>query len=347
MATIAFADDTNRYDGRSLATQPLGGTESSVCYMAAALARRGHAVTCYTNCEAPIEHAGVAWRPLGGPPPVRPDVYVTVQHPRLLGFARAPGRRVIWMMWRPNNLRHYKQIARVWWYRPRPVFISDHQASQYSRVLPPAGRGRVVALGLPPAVRGQGPLGSPLPPRAIFASNPVRHLRWLIDVWARAILPRVPGAELHIYGIRDYAHRYGQEWRTPIDPYLPPDLPEAARASLKVQPTATREGLWAAMRESRVMLYGGHRSEMFCLSLAEAQALGVPAVIRPVAVLPERVRDGETGFIRADDAGFAEAAVALLSDDALWRRQHARALALQQGLAWDQAAELFERAILQ
>lgn len=347
MARIVIADTTNRYDGRSLATQPLGGTESSVCHMAAALARRGHQVICHTNCDAPIEHDGVAWRPLDGPRPERPDVYVAIQHPRLLGLARAPRRRVIWLMWRPNNLRHYKQIARVWWYRARPIFISAYQSTEYSWVLPPLDRVRVVGFGLPEAVRGHGPLSAPPPPHAIFASNPSRHLDWLIGVWDRLILPRVPQATLSIYGIRNYGHRYDRAWsEPPIAPYLPAGLSEVGRASLRVEPTATREALWAAMRASRAMLYGSHKSEMFCLSAAEAQALGVPLVTRPIAVLPERVRDGETGFVRADDAGFAEAAVALLSDDALWRRQHEAALRLQQGKSWDEAASEFERAML-
>ena len=70
------------------------------------------------------------------------------------------------------------------------------------------------------------------------------------------------------------------------------------------------------------MLYLGHKVEAFCLALAEAQALGVPAVIAPVAVLPERVIDGVTGFHHADPQQFADAAVSLLNDDALWRRQH-------------------------
>jgi glycosyltransferase involved in cell wall biosynthesis len=95
------------------------------------------------------------------------------------------------------------------------------------------------------------------------------------------------------------------------------------------------------------MLYGGHKTEMFCLSLAEAQALGVPAVIRPVAVLPERVRDGVTGFVHADEDAFAASAVALLTDGALWRRQHEAALAAQQGITWDEAAARFERAIFE
>jgi len=116
--------------------------------------------------------------------------------------------------------------------------------------------------------------------------------------------------------------------------------------SLRPHAPARREALWEAMRASRVMLYGGHRAEAFCLSVAEAQALGVPAVVRPIAVLPERVRDGVTGYVAQGDTDFAQRAVALLTDDALWRSQHDAALALQQGLGWDEVArEFYEGAL--
>ena len=69
-------------------------------------------------------------------------------------------------------------------------------------------------------------------------------------------------------------------------------------------------------------------------------------LVAPVAVLPERVVDGVTGFVRGDDASFAEAALALANDDQLWRRQHEAALELQQGLSWSEVAERFEQALL-
>ena len=47
--------------------------------------------------------------------------------------------------------------------------------------------------------------------------------------------------------------------------------------------------------------------------------------------VPERVVDGVTGFVHADPQKFADAALSILSDDALWRRQHEAALKLQQG----------------
>src|ERR1700741_2641880 len=59
-----------------------------------------------------------------------------------------------------------------------------------------------------------------------------------------------------------------------------------------------------------------------------------------------RVIDGVTGFHRADSGQFAEAAVSLLTDDALWRRQHEACHRHCQGIDWPEAAARFEAALL-
>jgi glycosyltransferase involved in cell wall biosynthesis len=150
---------------------------------------------------------------------------------------------------------------------------------------------------------------------------------------------------LDIYGVHDIP-AHVNAWDVWEGWLLPPGLPAEVKASVRVHATATRQGLIEAMRKSRLMLYLGHKVEAFCLSLAEAQALGVPAVIAPVAVLPERVLDGVTGFHHADPDRFADAAVALLADDALWRRQHEACLKHQQGITWSEFAGRFEAALL-
>ena len=345
MASIIIADNTERYDGRDLETRPLGGTESSVIRMARELARRRHAVTVYSNCDGPIEHEGVQWRPLSGTPPATCDLYVAVQHPRLLGFVPEPRRRAIWVAWQPNHLKHYKQIWRMWWYRPVPVLISLHQVRIYSPFLPRRDPHIVIPHGLPEDVRGRSALPAPPQRRAIFASNPRRKLRELVEIWVERIHPRVPDATLEVYGLHGI-ERGEDAWRSWQGSLLPANVPSAAQRSVRVHPAGTRQELLEAFRASRVMLYLGHKVEAFCLALAEAQALGVPAVIAPVAALPERVIDGVTGFHHADSARFADAAVALLTDDALWRRQHEAALRLQQGISWPEQAGRFEAALL-
>jgi glycosyltransferase involved in cell wall biosynthesis len=348
-ARVVIADATNRYDGRSVSARPLGGTETSVIQLAEALARHGHTVTCCTNADGRLVHNDVTWTPLGAGAPATCDLLLAIQHPELLSVVRRPARRALWVVWVPTGFRRPGRLARMWWHRPRPVFVSEFQARTYPAWLPHSTPPLVIPFGLPAAVRGRGPLSSTPPPRAIFASNPQRDLRWLIQLWARAILPRVPGAELHIYGIRDYGYRFGDPWHETearLGQFLPDDLAAAARQSLRPHAPARRDALWDAMRGARVMLYGGHSTEAFCLSVAEAQALGVPAVVRPIAAMPERVRDGMTGFIAGDEETFARRSVALLTDDALWRRQHEAALRLQQGWSWDEMAAVFEARVL-
>jgi len=345
MAHFIFADKTGQYDGRDLERRPLGGTESSVIRCARALALRGHRVEVYSNCTAPVSDHGVLWRPLTEPRPESCDVYVACHQPELLGFVKRPRRRVIWVLWPVNQLRHYKKLWRSWWYRPIPILVSLYQARTYSRLLPHHDPQFVLPLALPDDIRGFSPISSVPPPRAIFASNPQRNLRRLVEIWAQHILPKVPNAALDVYGVHGAA-RNEDAWAAWEGNLLPSGLSGAVKASIVIHPSQSRAGLADAMRHARVMLYLGHKAESFCLSVAEAQALGVPAVVAPVTALPERVIDQVTGFVRDDDKQFADAAVALLTDDALWRRQHEAAIRYQQGISWSEHAGRLESFLL-
>jgi glycosyltransferase involved in cell wall biosynthesis len=345
MAAIIIADNTLHYDGRDLEKRPLGGTESSVIRLARELSRRQHEVTVYTNCDGPLEHEGVRWRPLSETPFETCDLYVAAHQPELLGFIKRPKRRAIWVLWPVNQLKHYKKIWRSWWYRPVPVLISLHQAQMYSRFLPRQNPHIVIPHGLPEDVRGHPALGAVPARRAIFASRPARDLRKLVEIWASRILPAVPDAVLEVFGINEL--RPGEDaWQAWEGSLLPPGMSSQVKQSVRVHTTVGRKELIEAFRSSRVLVYLGHKSEAFCLSVAEAQALGLPAVVGPIGAVPERVIDGVSGFVRADPEGFAEATRSLLTNDELWRRQHEAALRHRQGISWSEHAGRFEAALL-
>jgi hypothetical protein len=339
MASIVFADATLHYDGRDLERRPLGGTETSVIRCSRELALRGHQVTVFTNCDGPIEHEGVAWRPLSSTPPCECDLKrcQAVVAVRLAAW-RALG---LWPAISSGTTRRPGGCGCI----GRCRSWSATSGQDLFAVLPRRNPHIVLPFGLPEDVRGKQPLASPPRRHAIFASNPQRNLRRLVEIWASSILPRVPDAVLDVYGV----HRLAPDedaWALWEGNTLPPGMPDHVKASVRVHPSASRQGLIDAMRASRVMLYLGHKSESFCISAAEAQALGVPAVFAPVTALPERVIDGVTGFVRADETEFAERAVALLTDDGLWRRQHEAALQYQQGISWSEHAGRFEAALL-
>lgn len=343
MARIVFADTTGRYDGRDLERRALGGTESSVIRLSRELARRGHDVTVVTNGEAEIIDQGVRWLPFTGTLPTACDLYVPVQHPSLLGLIPGARRTAIWVLWQPNHLKHYKRLPVMWWHRPIPVLMSLHQVRIYSPFLPRRNPHIVIPLGLPDDIRGFAPLDKVPGPTLLFASNPQRNLNALVRLWADQILPKRPDATLRIFGSMQKLDDPWREWSGNV---LPAGLPDHVRASIQITTAAPRAELIAAMRSSRAMIYFGHKCEAFCLSVAEAQALGMPCVVAPVTVLPERVIDGVTGFVREPGPAFAEAALALLNDDGLWRSQHEAALRLQQGVTWPEVAARFEMALL-
>ena len=341
MVSIVFADTTSRYDGRDLERKPLGGTESSVIRLARGLVRRGHRVTVISNCQGVVEDNGVRWQPFGADVPNDCDLYVPIQHPKLLGLVRAR-RTALWVLWRPNNMKHYKQLPRMWWHRPVPVLMSLFQVAQYSPWLPRRNPHLIIPLALPDDIRGLPPLTAPPPPELVFASNPARNLFGIMRIFADRILPARPDAKLKVFGAVT----------STVDPWtawgglVPQDLPTQAKAAIEIRTAVPREEMMHDIRNSRAMIYLGHKTEAFCLSLAEAQALGVPCVVAPIAVLPERVIDGVTGFVRRDGHEFAAAALSLLNDETLWRRQHESALRLQQGLSWAEYTARFETALL-
>jgi glycosyltransferase involved in cell wall biosynthesis len=66
-----------------------------------------------------------------------------------------------------------------------------------------------------------------------------------------------------------------------------------------------------------------------------------------IGVLPERVRNGETGFVAQRKEEFIARTVALLSDDALWSSMHRECLADPALATWDIRAKEWENLFAQ
>jgi glycosyltransferase involved in cell wall biosynthesis len=342
MADVVMADDGIAFDGAMAEAGPLGGAETAFVALAEALAARGHRVEARSSCRAPLRHKGVDWAPLAGGVPETCDLYIGNRGHRVIGLVPGAKRRLFWL----HNPAGYLQKPRFLWplLRHRPILVTtgEYHARTVPRWLPCGGR-RIIPYGVLDRFR-HATERAPPPPIAVFTSNPLRGLDWLLDLWVEKIRPAVPEAELHIYaGPAVYGAGGGKHTRAMEAVLSRTDA--LSHQGVWRHPPVGREVLTEVLAGARVMLYRGDPGETFCLALAEAQAMGVPAVVQPIGAVAERVTDGATGRVTANDDEFAEAAVALLRDEALWRRYRRNALATQRGLGWDEVAARFEALI--
>lgn len=342
MASVVMADDGIAFDGAMAEAGPLGGAETAFVALAEALAARGHDVRAFSRCTAPLRHKGVVWSPIASRDVPRScDLYIGNRGHRLIGLVPSPKRRVLWLHNPAAYLRKPRIAARIAWYRPLIVTTGAYHASTIPPWIVDGGR-TVIPYGVLDRFRRGGPREPP-PPRAIFTSNPLRGLDWLLDLWVDRIWPAMPQAELHIYaGTAVYGGmiKHAREIEAVLTRAEALELQGVRRHA-----PVGREQLVEMLTQARAMLYRGDPGETFCLALAEAQALGVPAVVTPLGSVGERVADGFSGRIAHSDDDFVAAAIAVLLDDALWRLWHHGALHAQRGLSWDEVAACYEALI--
>jgi len=341
MSVIVMADDGVPFDGNSLAAGPLGGAETAFIGLAGGLAERGHRVYGFTKGKQRFNRNGVDWAPIDAGLPDEADLYIANRGHRLLDHVRRARRVAFWVHNPAGYVVKPRYLIRLLRRRPVLVFLGPYHATTLPAWVPTGGR-VVIPYGIDPHFQ-QATERAPPPPRAIFTSNPLRGLDWLLQRWADAIQPNVPSAELHVYsGLATYGG--GDASKRALAAPILARSEALAGNGVVLHPPVAKRALAEALTQARVFLYGGDPGETFCLAAAESQAMGVPGVVLHSTCLAERVVDGRTGFVLddGDDAGFAMRAVSLLTDDTLWRMQHQACLAEQRGLSWVNVARHWE-----
>ncbi|MCW9034909.1 MAG: glycosyltransferase family 4 protein [Rhodospirillales bacterium] len=345
MARIVIADDGIEFDGKTPEQRALGGVESTIVSMSEELASRGHKVLVRNMCKAPLVYKGVDWAPLKNGLPDTADLYIANRGDKLINLLPKAKRTLFWTHNPAGYTVKWRYISKLWWRKPLFGFIGEYHAKTLPKWVPEGGR-VIIPYGIPDAFRTAEPTKETPPPRAVFTSNPLRSLDWLLELWAERIQPNVPGAELHIFSGHQTYGSVGddkaQAMKTVLD-----RAEELKDQGVILRGPVPKAQLIDELRAARAMLYRSDLNETFCLALGEAQAMGVPCVTQDFGSAYERVIDGETGTVAPDDDTFVKAAIDLLKNDDLWHKQHLAALDNQRKWSWAEAAQLVEGIIPQ
>jgi len=328
---ITLVDDSIPFDGFSPATRALGGAEKAFASLAGALVRQGHQVRVYNRARFPLMIEGAHWETLDVGFPSQTDALIAFRKPSLLSSVRLAGRRLLWVTASARQLEPARKALDS--FRPHLLFLGATQQAAWNN---PEGLSvSVVEPGVRPDFTADVASQMAAAPTAIVTTHPAHGLEFVLDLWAQKVLPAVADARLLVVSALMDKGRSGAE----LEPEMQALLAKAqGTPGVDIVAPGSDSTMAALYRSARVHLYPGHPDDMACWTLMESQACGLPAVARPLGAVFERLRDGSTGQMVPDAEAFANVAIRLLTDDAMFGAMGQAARQTQRGRGWDRVA---------
>lgn len=316
--------------------KPLGGAQSAFIGLVKGLSELGYKIEVRNQCEEDFLSELISWKKINYQETLNADLYIVNRNAKLLALVPPYKKTLFWLHNRGNYLLKPKNFKFLISKYPTLVFSGKYHRSTF--LLWPFFKNRVIPYGLNDLFFGRKSERTP-PPRAIFSSNPLRSLDWLVDRWIE-IHKRVPEAELHIFS---GPSPYGS-WGDTVAKKMREVLQYAKQhetTGIILHEPVSKGKLLEEIQKSRIMLYRGDIAETFCLSIAESLEMGVPCVTMNLGSMKERIQHGINGYVLESDKDFVDKAVDLLSSADKWKFLHQNLIKAPVNLSWEYVARQF------
>jgi glycosyltransferase involved in cell wall biosynthesis len=264
------------WNGSTIHTEPLGGSEASVAYTARALAKRGEEVHVITHGNA--------------------GVFEDVQYYNqvdALQLTYQPWDVVLVSRWVDAlNGITWNWKAGFFWSHDMPqqmielrcnkvVMLSEYQALHWAT---DPDNTVLIGDGVDLGLFQNGGASDRDSNKLIWGSNPDRGLAVAARIF-QEVRKRWPDLELHVYG---RSAVYG--WTDEIEaPFLPR---EEDMENIIMHDPLPRYALAAELQSAWALFYPTFWPETYCMIGLEAQAAGAPVICPPLAALPETIKGG-------------------------------------------------------
>lgn len=272
------------WDGTTIHTDSLGGSEASVAYLARELARKGEEVIVMGHLAPNVQE----------PKTIDDVVYMPQSH--LQQLIRQAWDVVVSVRWPDilNNLNWNTHIPIIWLHdmpggpvteKARHAVVLSKYQQQHWRLSD--SNSIIIGNGIDPSLytaTGISRDGNKL----LWTSNPDRGLALGAEIFQKA-RKAWPDLELHIFG---RASVYG--WAADAEePFLPrPQHMENVFLHEPLKKTA----LAAELQSAWALFYPTYWPETFCIATLEAQAAGAPSIVPPFGALAETVKGGVVSY---------------------------------------------------
>lgn len=292
---ILFADfSPMRYTAETPWLEPLGGTQSAACYLAIALADRGHEVWLCPSATDPGIHRGVVNRSLGeigrdNLETWRPDAVIVINSPRAASAIRGllpPSARLVLWTTHATDQADVRPLAEDGVRRSLDgiVYISQWQRREYERDFGAVANSTVLPLAVAPPFLEPGldekSFAGKVAGQMAYTSTPFRGLDVLVAVFP-LIREHVASATLRVFSsLAVYQTR---------DPEPIAELYEHCRRAdgIEYVGSLAQPELAQALRSATLWAYPNTFAETGCVAAMEALASGLLVVTSDKGALPE------------------------------------------------------------
>jgi glycosyltransferase involved in cell wall biosynthesis len=330
--SIVMYCDGMPFDGDTLRTRSLGGTETAALQTACELTNQGHKVVMVNNTERPGSYDGVEYR--NGSEFGRSflqekhDVSLVLRHPELFRQRHNSKVNILWQ----HDLAFVNEKTRFLdstWNIDSVWTQSPFHKGQYQGVMGLSEDYYWVAGSAidPELIPGEGTVPRD-PKKLVYTGRPERGLEALLIGIMPRMLEEDPELVLHIATYDNF----------------PPHILELIRKLKKIAepfkdnvrwlPSLTKRGLYDLFSSAALYLYPvthhdpmiGNFEETYCLSVDEAMACGLPFVSRPLGAIPDTLHSDAGLLVDGFDSNmspdfydaFASEALRLLGDNSRW-----------------------------
>lgn len=329
------------FNGETVRTEPTGGTETAIAYTCEALAGKNNRISVYCNTEKEVRTEGVDYIPADHFENIASqhefDAFIIVRH---LAACMVPVRTKALCYWAHDNtnqpfmhgaVRFSKTIkgkqisydcfslAELAYLFDTVFCVSNWQKYELTNKLRfPADKAFVIGNGLQPELFPSPSETELRKPILFYSLPPDRGLLPLLEIFLK-VREKIPEAELHAYtGTTIYGESPEDDRKDNEAIYsLARKIP-----GVSLNAPLPQKELAKKMRMAKIFAYPSLIHETFCISILEAQAAGMVPVVSDAGALPERIRDGENGYILTGDpfsdtfqTAFAERIVNLLLNE--------------------------------
>lgn len=321
--SIVFIDNSESdFTGYDLNTTKVRGTEASIILLSESFVKKGFNVTVLTCTQQMVLCNNVTYLNKYNIPTNNFNICIAVSNANLFYGIKAD-KYVVWS----NSLQSIekfirkKQLLPFLRFKPKVMAMCNYQYQKRSFFTAFYGK-LCISLTVDPVFFNE-PIDKNYIPKSIALNNVRSHrnIDWLVNIWKKFIFD-IDGSETLF-----------------INPNIIKNENDLLKFNIKIRNYVERKELLNELKETRVFVYTGHKSDVWTLTVEEAVQMCVPVVTFGIGSVSDRVKHGVNGFLVKTDNEFAYYLKKILTDDVFYLNLKSKMFDNRGQRSWDDIAD--------